>query len=100
MFVAEVFNFVEFQEVQDGEIVEWTQTADAQSILFKSKSDAEKFIATATQSEKYITKIDGTCGCLKVGDSVELMMGFGDRTIAYCYPCSQSKCQSPMLQSR
>ena len=87
-YVAEVFNFVEFQEVQDGEIVEWTQTADIQSILFKSKSDAEKFIATATQSEKYITKIDNTCGCLEVGDSVELMMGFGDSITAYCHPCS------------
>ena len=87
-YVAEVFNFVEFQEVQDGEIVEWFQTADIQSVLFKNKSDAEKFIATATQSEKYLTKVDDTCGCLKVGDSVELMMGFGDRTIAYCHPCS------------
>ena len=88
MFVAEVFNYVEFQEVQDGEIVEWFQTADSKSILFKSKSDAEKFIASATQSEKHITKVDSTCGCLEVGDDVELMMNFGDDTVAYCYPCS------------
>lgn len=87
-YVAEVFNFVEFQEVRDGELVEWFQTADSKSVLFKSKSDAEKFIATATQTEKYITKIDNTCGCLEVGDSVELMMNFGDSTTAYCYPCS------------
>jgi hypothetical protein len=87
-YVAEVFNYVEFQEVQDGEIVEWFQTADSKSILFKSKSDAEKFIASATQSEKHITKIDSTCGCLEVGDDVELMMNFGDNTCAYCYDCS------------
>ncbi len=89
-YVAEVFNFVEFQEVEDGEIVEWTQTADSKSILFKSKSDAEKFIASATQSEKFITKIDSTCGCLEVGDDVELVMNFGDHKVAYCYPCSQA----------
>ena len=89
-YVAEVFNYVEFQEVQDGEIVEWFQTADSKSILFKSKSDAEKFIASATQSEKHITKIDSTCGCLEVGDDVELMMNFGDNTCAYCYDCSQA----------
>jgi hypothetical protein len=88
MFVAEVFNYVEFQEVQDGEIVEWFQTTDIKSILFKSKSDAEKFIASATQSEKHITKVDSTCGCLEVGDDVELMMNFGDDTCAYCYDCS------------
>jgi hypothetical protein len=88
MFVAEVFNYVEFQEVQDGEIVEWFQTTDSKSILFKSKSDAEKFIASATQSEKHITKVDSTCGCLEVGDDVELMMNFGDDTCAYCYDCS------------
>jgi hypothetical protein len=88
MFVAEVFNYVEFQEVQDGEIVEWFQTTDIKSILFKSKSDAEKFIASATQSEKHITKVDSTCGCLSNGDDVELVMNFGDNSTAYCYPCS------------
>lgn len=87
-YVAEVFNFVEFQEVENGEIIEWTQTADSKSVLFKSKSEAEKFIATATQSEKFLTKIDSTCGCLEVGDSVELVMNFGDHKVAYCYPCS------------
>jgi hypothetical protein len=88
MFVAEVFNLVVVEEVEDGEVYEYTRIEDSKSVLFKSKSKAEKFLATSSQNEKHLVEVDGTCGCLSNGDDVELVMNFGDNRTAYCYPCS------------
>ena len=90
MFVAEVFNLVVVQEVEDGEVYEYTRIEDDKSILFSNKNDAEKFLANSSQNEKHLVEVDGTCGCLEDGDSVELVMNFGDNSTAYCYPCSQA----------
>jgi hypothetical protein len=88
MFVAEVFNLVVVQEVEDGDTYEWTKIEDSKSILFSNKNDAEKFLATSSQNEKHLVEVDGTCGCLDNGDDVELIMNFGWTSTAYCYPCS------------
>jgi len=87
-YVAEVFNFVVVEYEEDGEVCEYTRTDDVVSQFFTKKSDAEAFIANSSHTEKHLTKVDSTCGCLQDGDSVELMMNFGDNTVAYCYPCS------------
>ena len=88
MFVAEVFNLVVVQEVEDGEVYEYTRIEDDFSMFFDIKADAEMFLATAPQTEKHLVEVQSTCGCLEDGDKVELMMGFGDITTAYCHDCS------------
>jgi hypothetical protein len=88
MFVAEVFNLVVVQEVEDGEVYEYTRIEDDFSMFFDIKADAEMWLATAPQNEKHLVEVQSTCGCLEDGDKVELMMNFGDITTAYCHPCS------------
>jgi len=88
MFVAEVFNVVVVEELVDGEVCEYTSIEDDFSMFFDIKEDAEMWLATAPQSEKHLTEVQSTCGCLDDGDKVELVMNFGDHAVAYCYPCS------------
>jgi hypothetical protein len=82
MFVVEMFN-KGFNA--DGDFF----IADDVAKLFVSKTDADNFIATASQSEKFLTEIANTCGCLEDGDDVALMMGITDDSIyAYCVDCA------------
>ena len=82
MFVVEVFN-KGFNA--DGDFF----IADEVSKLFVSKTDADNFVATASQTEKFLTAIAGTCGCLENGDDVSLMMGIAnDSVYAYCADCA------------
>ena len=90
-YVAEVFNLVSFEdEGCDGKMFIDTRIEDVVSLFFTKKIDAEAFIANSSHTEKHLTKVDGTCGCLEDGDDVELVMNFGDNSTAYCYPCSQA----------
>jgi hypothetical protein len=88
-YVVEVFNLVSFEdEGCDGKMFIDTRIEDVVSLFFTKKIDAEAFIANSSHTEKHLTKVDSTCGCLEDGDDVELMMNFGDNTCAYCYDCS------------
>lgn len=82
MYVAEVFNKT---INEDGDLV----ITDEFSMLHELKSDAEMFLATAPQSEKFLTEVANTCGCLEDGDKVALMMGItSDNITAYCEWCA------------
>ena len=82
-YVVEGWNEVTTEVVEDGEVYSDIQIKDEVSVFFTSKIRAEKFRASLSLGETFITEYKFQCGCLEEGSTE--VEGYGET--AYCSWC-------------